>query len=158
MKEKVNTKQQQLSNKYSNHVVCLYEKSHNSTKAISQSHTEVHQSFQFRLIKVLEKRCSLNQEGRNETVRSCSSSTSLLCPGDASSKKWWLRRPKHRGCHIFSPQHSDLTTEMIDLCRRELARIATVKPKAENKVIRYKDTVDNWSFVTQIQCLPVSDI
>ena len=128
-------------------------KSHNSSKAISRSHTEVHQSFQFRLIEVLEKRCSLNQEGRNETVRSWSSSTSLLCPGDDSSKKWWLRR-----CRIFSPQHSDSATEMVDLCRRELARIETVKPEAENKVIRYKDTVDNWSFVTHIQCLPASDI
>ena len=118
----------------------------------------MHQSFQFRLIEVLEKKISLNQEGRNETVRSCSSSTSLLCPGEDSSKKWWLRRPKHRRCRIFPPQLSDSATEMIDLCRRELARIAAVKAEAENKVIPNKDTVDNWSFVTQIQCLPASDI
>ena len=72
--------------------------------------------------------------------------------------KWWLRRPKHRRCRIFPPQLSDSATEMIDLSRRELARIAAVKAEAENKVIPYKDTVDNWSFVIQIQCLPASDI
>ena len=45
---------------------------------------------------------------------------------------------------------------MIELCRLEveLARITTAKTK--NKVTRHKDTVENWSSITQIQYLPVS--
>ena len=77
----------------------------------------------------------------------------LLWPDDDLSRKMVVSL---HCCYMFSSQHSDSSSEMIELCRLELARITTTINK--NKVGRHKDTVGNWSPVTQIQCLPVSNI
>ena len=72
--------------------------------------------------------------------------------------RWWfikktiaLRVYKLCCCHFFSP-----TTFRFNHWndRLELVRITT----AENKVSCHKDTVENWSPATRIQCLLVSNI
>ena len=77
----------------------------------------------------------------------------LLWPDDDLSRKMVVSL---HCCYMFSSQHSDSSSEMIELCRLELARTTTAKTK--NKVAHHKDTVENWSFITGIQCLPKSSL